>query len=94
MDAKKILTMSFILGLLIVIFGSLLKIMHWPYATEMMIIGLLSQLVFIILSLIEISKSDKIDGTEKFMWFIGFIFIGTIAGLVYILSARKRIITN
>ena len=94
MDAKKILTMSFILGLLIVIFGSLLKIMHWPYATEMMIIGLLSQLVFIILRLIEISKSDKIDGTEKFMWFIGFIFIGTIAGLVYILSARKRIITN
>jgi hypothetical protein len=94
MDAKKILTMSFILGLLIVIFGSLLKIMHWPYATEMMIIGLLSQLVFFILSLIEISKSDKIDGTEKFMWFIGFIFIGTIAGLVYILSARKRIITN
>jgi hypothetical protein len=94
MDKKKILTLSFILAMLIVIFGSLLKIMHWPYATEVMIIGLLSQLVFIILSLTEISKSDKIDGTEKFMWFIGFIFIGTITGLVYLLSARKRIITN
>ena len=94
MDTKKILTLSFVLAMLIVIFGSLLKIMHWPYATEVMIIGLLSQLVFIILSLTEISKSDKIDGTEKFMWFIGFIFIGTITGLVYLLSARKRIITN
>lgn len=94
MDKKKILTLSFVLAMLIVIFGSLLKIMHWPYATEVMIIGLLSQLVFIILSLTEISKSDKIDGTEKFMWFIGFIFIGTITGLVYLLSARKRIITN
>ncbi|MGL2963149.1 GldL-related protein [Flavobacterium sp. RSB2_4_14] len=94
MDAKKIITLSFVLAILIVIFGSLLKIMHWPYATEVMTIGLLSQLVFIILSLTEISKSDKIDGTEKFMWFIGFIFIGTITGLVYILSARKRIITN
>ena len=69
-------------------------VMHWSYATEVLIIGLLSQLVFIILSLTEISKSERIDGTEKFMWFIGFIFMGTISGLLYILSARKRIITN
>jgi len=94
MDKKKILTLSFVFAMVIVVFGSLLKIMHWPYAREVMIIGLLSQLVFIILSLTEISKSDRIDGTEKFMWFIGFIFIGTISGLLYILSARKRIITN
>ena len=94
MDTKKILALSFALSILVVIFGALLKILHWPYAAEVMIIGLLSQLAFIILSLTEISKSNKIDGTEKFMWFIGFIFMGTITGLVYILSARKRIITN
>jgi L-asparagine transporter-like permease len=94
MDAKKIITLSFVVSLLLVIFGSLMKIMHWPYATEVLIIGLLSQFVFIIFSLTEISKSNKIDGTEKFMWFIGFICMGTIVGLVYILSARKRIITN
>ena len=94
MDKKKILMLSFVLAILIVVLGSLLKIMHWSYATEVLIIGLLSQLVFIILSLTEISKSDRIDGTEKFMWFIGFIFMGTISGLLYILSARKRIITN
>ena len=94
MDAKKIITLSFSLSFLITIIGALMKIMHWPYSAEVMIIGLLSQLVFIIICLTEISKSDKIDGTEKFMWFIGFIFIGTITGLVYLLSARKRIITN
>jgi hypothetical protein len=94
MDTKKIIMISFTCSLFITIVGALFQIMHWPYATEVMIIGLLSQLVFIILSLTEISKSDKIDGTEKFMWFIGFIFIGTITGLVYLLSARKRIITN
>jgi hypothetical protein len=94
MDKKKILTISFVLAMLIVVFGSLLKIMHWSYAIEVMILGLLSQLVFIILSLTEISKSDRIDGTEKFMWFMGFIFMGIISGLLYILSARKRIITK
>lgn len=94
MDNKKIITLSFALSLLIVLFGSLLKIMHWSFASEVIAIGLLSQLAFIILSLTEISKSDKIDGTEKIMWFIGFIFMGTITGLIYILSARKRIITN
>ncbi len=94
MDTKKILILSFVLAFVIAIVGALMKITHWPYATDVFITGLLSRLVFIILSLIEISKSDRIDGTEKFMWFIGFIFIGTITGLIYILSARKRIIIN
>jgi hypothetical protein len=28
------------------------------------------------------------------MWVIGFLFFGIITGLIYILSARKRIIRN
>jgi len=94
MDNKKIITLSFALSLIIVVIGAMMKILQWPNSGTVLAIGLLAQLVFIILSLTEISKSDKIDGTEKFMWFIGFIFMGTIAGLIYILSARKRIITN
>jgi hypothetical protein len=42
----------------------------------------------------EISNSKKVTGLEKLMWLVGFIFISHITGLVYLLSARKRIITN
>ena len=34
----------------------------------------------------------EISGAEKFMWIFGLIFINSLTSLVYLLSARKRII--
>ena len=36
----------------------------------------------------------NISDSEKFMWKVGFITLGAIAGLVYVVSARKRILKN
>jgi hypothetical protein len=94
MKKIQILNISFTASILIVLLGSLSKIMHYPYSQPLMIIGLLSLLVFWYVSLSEIKSSTKIDASEKFMWFIGLIFCGSIAGLVYLLSGRKRIINN
>ncbi len=68
------------------------KIMHWPYATLIMAFGMILMLFFIISAIYEVMNSSKIDGSEKFMWVIGFLFFGIITGLVYLLSARKRIV--
>jgi preprotein translocase subunit SecG len=46
-------------------------------------------LFFIISAIYEVMNSSKIDGSEKFMWVIGFLFFGIITGLVYLLSAKK-----
>lgn len=35
----KILTFPLRIGLIILIFGALFKVMHWPYATQLMLIG-------------------------------------------------------
>jgi len=51
-------------------------------------------LVYVVLCLMEISNSKQVNGLEKLMWLVGFIFISQIAGIVYILSARNRIIRN
>ena len=94
MQKIHILNIVFTLSIVLVTLGALFKIMHYPYSQTLMIIGLLSMLVFWFLTLSEIISSTRIPGSEKFMWIIGLIFCGSIAGLVYLLSGRSRIIIN
>jgi hypothetical protein len=45
--------------------------------------------------LYEIWNSYRIDKNEKIMWTIAFIFmgiLGAIAGIVYLLMGRKRVV--
>ncbi|MFD0777332.1 hypothetical protein ACFQZF_01080 [Flavobacterium myungsuense] len=84
--------MSFIVSFVLTIPGALFKIMHWPFANFFLMIGVLSLLIFIVGSIYEISNSKKIEGTEKFIWIMGFIFFGMFTGLIYLLSSRRKII--
>ena len=92
MENKQILTISLLLSIVIVIVGALLKIMHYPYSEMVIFIGFISTFVFWYIAIPEIKSSTKINGSEKFMWIFGLIFISSITSLVYLLSARKRII--
>ena len=94
MKSIQILNVSFTASIVIVILGALIKIMHYPYSQIVMVIGLFSLLVFWFVAISEIKSSTLISGSDKFMWIIGLIFCGSIAGLVYLLSGRKRIINN
>jgi NADH:ubiquinone oxidoreductase subunit 2 (subunit N) len=92
MNKQNLLYGSFFASFILTIVGSLFKIMHWPFASMLLTIGLISLALFVLMSILEIMNSKKIEGTEKFMWVIGFLFFGLITGLIYMLSARKRII--
>lgn len=92
MKNKQILNSSFILSIVIVIVGAFFKIMHYPFSQLLLIVGLIAMVVFWYIAISEIRSSTKIDGSEKFMWIFGLIFLGSFAGLVYLLSARKRIV--
>ena len=92
MKNTQILNISLILSIVISILGALFKIMHVPFAQTFLIAGVLAMVVFWFVAMYEIKSSTKIDASEKFMWFIGLIFFGSIVGLVYLLSGRKRIV--
>lgn len=50
-------------------------------------------LAYSLIALREIYKSNKSSLTEKIMWTLGFIgIINLLAGLVYLIFARKRIL--
>ena len=92
MDFKNFLPLSFTLSIISTFIGALFKIMHIPISNIFLVIGLLTLIIFIVLSIYEISNSKKLEGTGKFLWIIGFIFFGVFTGLLYVLSYRKKII--
>lgn len=92
MENKQILNISLLFSVIIVIVGTLFKILHYPYSQLFLALGFIAMLVFCFVAISEIRSSTKINQSEKFMWIFGLIFISSITSLVYILSARKRIV--
>ncbi len=92
MYKQSLLYFSFFSSYILLIIGSFFRIMHWPSATLLLMLGIIILVFFLLISMFEIINSKKIDGTEKFIWITGLLFFGLIIGLIYILSSRKRII--
>ena len=95
MNLGRIVTWSFFISLVLVLVGAFMKILHLPGAEQLLIVGMVPNGVFIVTALSEVWRSERIDKNEKIMWTIAFIFIGflgTIAGIVYLLLGRKRIV--
>ena len=86
---------SFVISLVFELVGALMKIMHLPGADELLIIGMAANGVFIVSALSEVWGSVRINTNEKVMWTIAFIFmgfLGAIAGILYVVIGRKRIV--
>ncbi len=94
MKLGTIVKTTFILSLLITVVGAYMKITHSGGAEVFLIIGLIAWLSFIVAAIYEVRTSNRIDNTEKTMWTVGFIFFAGVAGLIYFLVGRKRIVTN
>ena len=92
MNKEKILKSSLFIAIGIAIFASWLKIVHRPGADNLMLLSFLAGAVFIITAIREVTSSQKIDRPEKIMWVLGFLFLTGIAGLIYVFSARKRVV--
>jgi len=89
---KNNLKYTYLTSMLVTIIGALMKINHIAFSDVFLGIGLIALLIFVIYAIIEVNRSKKISGSEKFMWNVGFVFFGSITGLIYIFSSRKRII--
>ena len=95
MNLGRIVTWSFFISLVLVLVGAFMKILHLPGAEQLLIVGMVTNGVFVVSALSEVWRSERIDKNEKIMWTIAFIFIGflgTIAGIVYLLFGRKRVV--
>lgn len=86
---------SFVISLVFELVGALMKIMHFAGADALLIIGMVVNGVFIVSALSEVWGSVRINTSEKVMWTIAFIFmgfLGALAGILYVILGRKRIV--
>ena len=87
-----LIKVSFAIGFSISVYGAFLKISHMHGQVVLLAIGSIAYLIFILIALNEIFSSPRINKTEKIMWTICLFLLGPIAGFLYLLSGRKRII--
>jgi predicted membrane channel-forming protein YqfA (hemolysin III family) len=95
MNLGTIVTWCFFISLVLVLAGAFMKILHLPGAEQLLIVGMVTNGVFVVAALSEVWRSERIDKNEKIMWTIAFIFmgfLGTMAGIVYLLLGRKRVV--
>jgi predicted membrane channel-forming protein YqfA (hemolysin III family) len=93
MNLGKIVSWSFFISLATSLVGAFMKILHLPGADQLLMVGVVSNGVFVVSALTEVWRSVRIDKNEKIMWTIAFVFmgfLGAIAGIVYLLLGRKR----
>jgi uncharacterized membrane protein YhaH (DUF805 family) len=86
-----ILITAYISGLFLTVTGALFKIMHRAGADAYLLAGLVFSLFFLVIVLMEIFRSHKINRTEKLIWVICLLWFLAVTGLVYLVSGRKRI---
>lgn len=85
----KLYKTSLMISIAITIIGAMFKIMHWPGASLLLSFGLLISLIYIVIALIEIYKTESKSLVEKILWLIGFIVFSWIVGLIYYIVEMK-----
>ena len=94
MKGEQILKISFCISLIGITAGTVLKIMHSTFAELLLQISISSYLLFAVLTLYEVLQSNRIEKTEKIMWTIGILFLGSLVGIIYLVAGGKRIANN
>ena len=88
---SKILPFSFAAGLISTCLAAFMRLQGHPSSVNLMIIGLVFALLFMILALIEIWNADHFQQRDRVMWSIAVVFLGTIGGLIYFMRGRIRV---
>ena len=85
----KLYKFALILSLVATIMGAVFKIQHWPGSSPLLLIGVFTSLIYIVIGLSEIYKTESKSVIEKLFWLIGFIVFSPLTGLIYYYSALK-----
>jgi xanthine/uracil/vitamin C permease (AzgA family) len=90
----QILGTTLLLYFVLLLAGTLFKIMHLPYAEVILGMMFICGIIFTALAVFEIIQSSRINMNEKIMWVIGLLFLGLIGSALYWFSGRKRILAS
>jgi hypothetical protein len=93
--ATVVFVISFIIALCLVVTGVVMAMTadgHSREAILLIMAGLLVSLAYRIIGLYEVHRSMRISMADKLFWTVGFILVGSVTGLLYFFSGRKRVL--
>lgn len=90
MTREKILS----LGFLIILVAVMLRVLHvgGTLANMTVWLSVIVTLAYVIIAIFEVNNSERITSKEKVMWTLALLFFNVLAGLIYFLVARPRIL--
>jgi len=87
---KTVYLTSLIISIAITLLGAIWKILHLPGASPILSFGLFIGLIYIVIALIEIFKTESKTLLDKLLWLVGFILVSWITGLIYYNTEFKK----
>lgn len=87
---KKILVTAFLTYCIATLVGIYLRAIH-AVPFEMYLVNLVAFLFFLVTFIVEVRKSTHVNSRERFMWIIGFVFLGWMAAFIYLIKFRRFI---
>ncbi len=88
---NKLVPISFIAGALFTMVAAYLQITHHDSAQHFFVIGLICNVLFIILAIVEVWNTDRVRKQDRVMWTVAILLLGSIGGLLYFIFGRKKI---
>ena len=90
MKLGTIVKVSWLVSLILILTGAILKITHSHGSGPWLTIGIITSIVFFISALFEIWTSNRIDKTSKILWTVVLFIFNGLGAIIYILVGRKK----
>lgn len=92
MKKNSLIHVTFIGSFFFPFIGTLIKLKDYSsLANPFLILGIVFILFFLVLAVIEINKSQKLNEKQKVLWIIGLLMFIGISPLIYYFVGRKSI---
>ncbi len=63
-----------------------------PGISLLLLLVLTTTFAHMIIGIYEVNNSKKINASQKLMWTLGFLFLNSITGIIYLFYGRKKIL--
>lgn len=85
-------TLSILLGLNLgcLAYAVFSNTLHLPYANVVAVLGIVCNISFVVLAVMEVYRNPEYTSNQKTMWILALLFLGMLAGIVYLMRTRDN----
>jgi uncharacterized membrane protein HdeD (DUF308 family) len=87
---SKILPISFAVSFCATAMAAFMRVQHSPFATNLMVAGLVFALIFMVMAVVEIWNTDRVKDNKRVFWTLAVVLFGSLGGLMYFMIGRRR----